>query len=147
MGQNTPGRAVAIDCPAGCRGKCGGKCARTGEDSVWRRVALVALTLAACGQGLLLGPGAAQAADIALPPPAPEVVPPPVIPPQVSPAYSRFYAGGAFNWVHHTGYVPNTTTQADTAEYTVGFKVFGGYRFTPQSSFEVAYHHLGKVKI
>jgi opacity protein-like surface antigen len=114
---------------------------------VWRRVALVALTLAACGQGLLLGPGAAQAADIALPPPAPEVVPPPVIPPQVSPAYSRFYAGGAFNWVHHTGYVPNTTTQADTAEYTVGFKVFGGYRFTPQSSFEVAYHHLGKVKI
>jgi hypothetical protein len=113
---------------------------------VWRRGAVVALTVIACGHGLLREQ--ARAADIALPPPAPEVVPPPpVLPPQVNPVYSRFYVGGAFNWVHHTGYVPDTPTQADTAQYTVGFKVFGGYRFMPQNSVEIAYHHLGQVQI
>jgi len=110
------------------------------------RSAVIALTVVA--GGLWVPPGQARAADIALPPPAPEVAPPPpVLPPQVDPAYSRFYAGGAFNWVHHTGYVPNTTTQADTAQYTVGFKVFGGFRFMPQNSIEIAYHHLGQVQI
>src|SRR5262245_4792916 len=122
----------------------GSVCAR--RKIVWPRAVFVALTMVACGHAL--PHEMARAADIALLPPAPEVVPPPpVLPPQVSPAFSRFYAGGAFNWVHHTGYVPNTTTQADTAEYHVGFKVFGGYRFTAQNSFEVAYHHLGKAKI
>jgi hypothetical protein len=111
---------------------------------VLRRVALVALTVIASGHGLLREPGAAHAADIALPQPAP---PPPVIPPQVDPVYSRFYMGAAFNWVHHTGYVPDTPTQADTAQYTVGFKVFGGFRFMPQNSVEVTYYDLGKVKI
>jgi hypothetical protein len=48
---------------------------------------------------------------------------------------------------HHTGYVPDTPTQADTAQYTVGFKVFGGFRFMPQNSVEVTYYDLGKVKI
>jgi hypothetical protein len=113
---------------------------------VVRHAAYVALTVIACGHGL--SHGVPLATDIALPPPpAPAVDPPPVLPPQVDPAYSRFYVGGAFNWVHHTGYVPNTATQADTAEYTIGFKVFGGYRFTAQNSVEVAYHHLGKVSI
>ena len=112
---------------------------------VWRRGVVVTLTVIACGHGLLREQ--ASAADIALPPPEPAVIPPPVVPPQVDPAYSRFYVGGAFNWVHHTGYVPNSTNQADTAEYTVGFKLFGGYRFTAQNSVEVAYHHLGKVDI
>jgi opacity protein-like surface antigen len=116
-------------------------------EAVSRRAAFAALTMIACGHGLLHEQGSARAADIALPPPAPAVVPPPVVPPQVNPAYSRFYVGGAFNWVHHTGYFPNTTTQADTAEYHVGFKVFGGYRFTAQNSLEVAYYHLGKARI
>ena len=115
---------------------------------VWRRAAVVALTVIACGHGLLLEQGQAQAADIALPAPAPEVAAPTVAPIQPSTLVpSRFYVGGAFNWVHHSGYVPNTTTQADTAQYTVGFKVFGGFRFSDVNAVEVAYHHLGRVKI
>jgi hypothetical protein len=64
--------------------------------TVSRRAAFATLTMIACGHGLLHAQGSARAADIALPPPAPAVVPPPVVPPQVNPAYSRFYVGGAF---------------------------------------------------
>ena len=59
----------------------------------------------------------------------------------------RFYAGAGFNWVHHTGYVPNSATQADTAQYVIGGKAFGGYRFNEFLQFEVAYHHLGRVQV
>jgi outer membrane protein with beta-barrel domain len=119
-----------------------------GGKIVWRRAAFVALMVIAGGHGLLHDCSVARAADIALPPPPPPpVVPPPIVAPQVDPAYSRFYVGGAFNWVHHTGYVPNSPTEASAAEYTVGFKTFGGYRFTPQNSVEVAYHYLGRVHI
>jgi opacity protein-like surface antigen len=62
-------------------------------------------------------------------------------------SFSRFYAGGAFNWVHHTGYVPNSPTQADTAEYSIGGKAFGGLRLNPSLSVEAAYHYLGEVQV
>ena len=59
----------------------------------------------------------------------------------------RYYAGAAFTWVHHTGYVPGTTTQADVAQYAIGGKAFAGYRFNEFLQFEVAYHHLGRVQV
>jgi len=39
---------------------------------------------------------------------------------------------------------PNTPTEADTAQYTTGFKVFGGYRFTDVSAVELAYHYSAR---
>ncbi len=65
----------------------------------------------------------------------------------VPPSLPPFYAGAAFTWVHHTGYFPNTTSQADVAQYTIGGKAFLGYRLFESTQFEVAYHHLGRVEV
>lgn len=62
-------------------------------------------------------------------------------------SFNRFYVGGAFNWVHHTGYVPNSPTQADTAQYSIGGKAFGGLRLNSSFSVEAAYHYLGEVQV
>jgi opacity protein-like surface antigen len=80
-------------------------------------------------------PGAAMGADA--PAPIYKVAPPPV------PSWSRYYVGAAANWVHHTGYVPESDWSAE--RYDFGGKLFGGYRFNETVSFEVAYHYLGKV--
>jgi hypothetical protein len=80
-------------------------------------------------------PGAALAADSSV-----YEAPPP------SPVWSRYYIGGAVNWVHHTGYVPDAGRLNYAAErYSFGGKAFGGYRFTETVSFEAAYHCLGEV--
>ena len=63
------------------------------------------------------------------------------------PIFYRFYAGGALNWVHHSGYVPNSLTQADTQQYALGGKVFGGVRIDPFWHFEVTYYYLGKAEV
>jgi opacity protein-like surface antigen len=80
--------------------------------------------------------GAALGADARIP-----VYKAPPLPP-VS-VWSRYYVGAAVNWVHHTGYVPESSWSAE--RYGFGGKVFGGYRFTETISFEAAYHYLGKV--
>src|SRR5215831_180820 len=122
------------------------KCSAGGR-VVWRRAVVAASSLFSCVVLLaaLLTTDSARGADL---PPSPPPPPPPVVPVYKAPdpILSVFYTGGAFNWVHHTGSVPNST-QADTAQYTVGFKVFGGYRFTRQNSVEVTYHYLGQVNI
>ena len=117
---------------------------------MWRRVVAATSSLCCCVVLLaaLLAMDSARGADLP-PPAAPPPPPPPVVPVYKAPdlVWSSFYVGGAFTWVHHTGYVPNTLPRASAEEYTVGFKVFGGYRFTPQNSVEIEYHHLGGVRI
>src|SRR5262245_5193116 len=89
---------------------------------------------------MVLIAGVARAAD--LPPPVykPTPVPPP---PPVQAVWSPFYIGAALNWVHHTGYVPNSPFSSEA--YTFGGKVFGGYRIHPSIQLELAYHYLGEV--
>jgi hypothetical protein len=60
---------------------------------------------------------------------------------------SRLYAGAAFTWVHHTGYVPGAVTQADVAQYAIGGKAFVGFRAHEYVQFEAAYHYLGQVQV
>lgn len=62
--------------------------------------------------------------------------------PPVAPV-GRHYIGGALNWTHHTGYVPNTSW--DVEQYTFGAKVFGGYRLNDHVAVEIAYHYLGRA--
>jgi OmpA-like transmembrane domain len=113
--------------------------------AVWRRF-IGGLVLACSVASPLLFAGAARAAD--LPPPVYKPAPPPPPPPPPV-AWSPFYVGAALNWVHHTGYVPNTPHSAQA--YTFGGKVFGGYRITPGNriapgiQLELAYHYLGEV--
>lgn len=59
----------------------------------------------------------------------------------------RSYVGGAVTWVHHTGYFPNTATQADTQQYTVGGKAFVGYRLNEWLQVEGAYHYFNSVVV
>jgi hypothetical protein len=106
---------------------------------VSRRVGSIAVVaLFVCSQTLLLATNAARAADLPRPEPAVPAYTAPVDVP-----FSRFYVGAAFNWTHHTGYVPNTPWSVE--RYTVGGKVFGGYRFNEVAALEGAYHYLGKV--
>ena len=115
---------------------------------MWRRVVLAAVSFCGCGVLLaaLLTTDSAYGADL----PPPQVPPPP--PPVVAPVYKApdpvltgFYLGGAFNHTHHTGYVPLTQARWNAEEYALGFKVFGGYRFTDNVRVETAYHYLGKI--
>jgi outer membrane protein with beta-barrel domain len=93
-----------------------------------------------CSQVVLLATGLASGADLPLPPaPAPVAA----YKAPVAVPFSRFYVGAAFNWTHHTGYVPNTTFSVE--RYTVGGKVFGGYRLNEVVQLEGAYHYLGRV--
>jgi hypothetical protein len=96
------------------------------------------MALLACSHGFM--PGAARGADAPTPVYKAEPIPSaPVL-------WSRYYVGAAANWVHHTGYVPDSGRLNWAAErYSLGGKVFGGYRFTETVSFEAAYHYLGKV--
>jgi OmpA-like transmembrane domain len=104
---------------------------------VWRR-AIFGLVLA-CGVAPLLFASAASATD--LPPPVYKPVPVAKAPVVVS--WSQFYVGAAINWVHHTGYVPDSPWSAEA--YTFGAKAFGGYRLNPWVQFELAYHYLGEI--
>ena len=119
---------------------------------MWRRFAC-GLILAGSVASLLIA-GVARAAD--LPPPVYKPAPAPP-PPVLAVAWSPFYVGAALNWVHHTGYVPNSSFSSEA--YTFGGKVFGGYRITPgiqvealgiqvetpSIQLELAYHYLGEV--
>jgi opacity protein-like surface antigen len=112
---------------------------------VWRRVVSGAVSL--CGSvvflGALLTADSARAADLPppqLPPPSPAVA----AYKAPDPALTGFYIGGALNDTHHTGYVPLSQNSAE--QYALGFKVFGGYRFTDNIRFEAAYHYLGKIQ-
>jgi OmpA-like transmembrane domain len=92
--------------------------------------------------GALLTTDSARGADL----PPPQLPPPPVVPAYKAPGpvLTGFYIGGALNNTHHTGYVPLSQDSAE--QYALGFKVFGGYRFTDNIRFEAAYHYLGKVQ-
>jgi len=101
--------------------------------------------MVACSVAPLLDAGAAHATD--LPPPVYKPVAEPPLPPPA--LWSNFYAGGALNWVHHTGYVPTTGPAGNlpysAQAYTFGGKIFGGYRLNPNVQFELAYHYLGEI--
>ena len=102
--------------------------ARTG----WTGV-LVALSLSA----------AAHAADVPARGAPGELAAVPVNKAQPVTSFARHYVGGALNWAHHTGYVPNTSW--DVEHYTFGAKVFGGYRINDHVAVEIAYHYLGRA--
>ncbi len=103
-------------------------------DIVWRRAVLAVASTIICGLWLPIARTAAQSID---PAPLPNDVP----------IFYRFYAGGALNWVHHSGYAPNSLTQADTQQYALGGKAFGGVRINPSWQFEVSYYYLGKAEV
>src|SRR5438067_118078 len=120
------------------------KCTRRGR-VVWRRVELAASSLCCCGVLLaaLVTMDSALATDL----PPPQLPPPPPVAPAYKapdPVLTGFYLGGALNNTHHTGYVPLSQNSAE--QYALGFKVFGGYRFTDGIRFEAAYHYLGKIQ-
>jgi hypothetical protein len=93
------------------------------------------------GSIVLLTAAPATSADILVSPqqPAPASAQP--VPPL--PPLSPYYFGAAFNWAHHTGYVPYLPWNVN--QYTPGGKAFVGYRFTDPVRFELAYHYLGRA--
>jgi hypothetical protein len=89
---------------------------------------------------LSLSSNAARAVDLSRPRNPPDRS---IARPRAAEEFSRFYIGGAANWVHHTGYVPNQ--QWNVEHYAFGGKAFGGFRINPYVHVEVVCHYLGKV--
>jgi opacity protein-like surface antigen len=54
------------------------------------------------------------------------------------------YAGVGLTQTHHTGYALGVTSS--TEEWTIGGKVYAGFRFSEAFSGEIAYHRLGEVE-
>ena len=109
---------------------------------MWRRVASNAVGVIACSYAVLLA--ALLMTDSAIGADLPDAQASPVYKAPAEVLSSRFYVGAAANWTHHTGYVPESSWNAQS--YVVGEKVFGGYRLNESLQLEAAYHYLGKIR-